>query len=142
MVCTCTRSSTRATTLAWRGVAGSPFRTAERTPCGCCPNWNRPSASPSPIARPHLFSATPPTPCDRREGRATLTTSAPKTVEPSYRSGRSGPARLGDPAQPVAVPVGSVGDVDPGWDAAAVQLIEDLGAYSEQLFDLHWPVSE
>jgi hypothetical protein len=56
--------------------------------------------------------------------------------------GTSSAAGLGDPTQPVAVPVGAVGDVDPGRDASGVQLVEDLGAYSEELFDRQWPVSE
>ena len=47
----------------------------------------------------------------------------------------SGAAGLGHAARPVAKPVGAVGHVDPGLDAAVVQLGEHVGADPEQLLD-------
>lgn len=49
----------------------------------------------------------------------------------------SGAAGLGEAAEPVAEPVRTVGDVDPGGDIPVSQVVQDGRAYTEQLLDGH-----
>lgn len=52
---------------------------------------------------------------------------------------RSGAARLGEAAEPVAEPVGTIRNANTAGDSSVVQVGKDLRVYAKQVLDRHRP---